>query len=233
MKLPRLLTQKRDPFARQKIRYILNQPVHKRAKVVKFSLPPIDDPHKVKDKPDDVISLDKTKKFEVKKFETIENHEPAYIKEREEETIRLRWTSRLEREAESISRAFSRADSRREDVLKLPKLVHVHKKDKRCRGPCGVCEASRIINASPVEKVFKEHREHGISCKCTVCETVNRIRVLPPPDPSDQEVSIIIIINVYVHVTCTSKTLPAIQIYIKFSYDCKKVSAAQGLVLWF
>jgi hypothetical protein len=50
----------------------LNQPVHKRARVVRVSLSPIDDPRKNKQK-HDVIPLEKSKKFEVKKFETIEN----------------------------------------------------------------------------------------------------------------------------------------------------------------
>ncbi|VDI37625.1 Hypothetical predicted protein [Mytilus galloprovincialis] len=189
MKFPRLLTQKRDPLARQKIRYILNQPVHKRARVVRFSLPPINDPHKNKENRDDIIPLaDKTRRFEVKKFETLDN---VHYEKREEETIRLRWTSRLEKEAENISKVFNRSDTNKEDVLKLPKLVHVHKSDRKCRNSCNVCEASRIISASPVDKVFREHREHGISCKCTVCETVNKIRAMQSPmqspSPSESE----------------------------------------------
>ncbi|XP_052058998.1 uncharacterized protein LOC127699443 isoform X3 [Mytilus californianus] len=185
MKFPRLLTQKRDPLARQKIRYILNQPVHKRAKVVRFSLPQINDPQKNKQSPDDIIPLpEKTRRFEVKKFETLDN---VHYEKREEETIRLRWTSRLEKEAENISKVFNRSDTSKEDVLKLPKLVHLHNKDRNCRNSCNVCEASRIISASPVDKVFREHREHGISCKCTVCETVNKIRAMQSPSPSESE----------------------------------------------
>lgn len=187
MKLPRLLTRKRDPFARQKIRYILNQPVHKRARVVRVSLSPIDDPRKNKQKHYDVIPLEKSKKFEVKKFETIEN---SKHEEREEELIRLRWTSRLEKEAENIANILSKSDSKKEDVLKLPKLVHANKRDIKYRVSREVCEASRIINSSPVEKIFREHRDHGVTCSCTVCETINKIRILPSPSPSESEVDI-------------------------------------------
>jgi hypothetical protein len=72
----------------------------------------------------------KSKKFEVKKFETIEN---SKHEEREEELIRLRWTSRLEKEAENIANILSKSDSKREDVLKLPKLVHANKRDIQYR----------------------------------------------------------------------------------------------------
>lgn len=191
MKLPRLLTRKRDPFARQKIRYILNQPVHKRARVVRVSLSPLDDIRKNKQKPDDVIPLEKSKKFEVKKFETIEN---SKHEEREEEIIRLRWTSRLEKEAENIANILSKPDSKREDVLKLPKLVHANKRDIKYRLSRDVCEASRIINSLPVEKIFREHRDHGVTCSCTVCETINKIRIIPSPSPSESEVYILIVL---------------------------------------